>query len=840
MSAADLIRRLNTALEGRYRIERELGEGGMARVYLAEDLRHGRKVALKVLKPELAASLGVERFLVEIRTTANLQHPNILPLFDSGDAGGLPFYATPYIRGETLRKKLDRDARMPVDTAVRIAKEIAEALRVAHAQGIVHRDIKPANILLSNERALVADFGVSLALSAAGTGLKTGPGVTIGTPKYMSPEQASGEHDVDERSDVYSVAAVLYEMLAGEPPYTGSTAQVVLAKRMTQPVPSVRRLRAGVPDSVDKAIQRALQMNPSDRTPSTTDLIKALSGEEAERRSSRAPLVAAIAGAVAVMLGGALVAASSDSTGAVAAHQEHRIAVMPMETVSDDEDTAYLAEGMTDEIRHQLGKVASLRVSSRRAVEGSMARSSSLEAIGRSLGVEALLQGSIRQAGARIRVTAQLVDIASGRVVWSDEYEDALENVFEVQRAIAVDIAGTLDGALTADEARRLGRPPTQSLAAYAVYDRGRRASAANPERVRVRIQLFEAAVAMDSTFAEAWAWLSEGHFRLGVYTQDRAILDQGEALARHAIKLDPESEMAYLALAQNLWFSGRLRESGDAFLRSLDLNPSFFDASDIGLLMELMGRHDEALHWVRRFHELEPNSAFTTWRLVRPLIALGAVPEAQEVLSGALAEYPRSSRLRGAQTLLDALQGKSGAVLEQSRAQLADYPNSQEVALRALDFLQIFDGDMAEAGLERLASSSPEARMFLTGRTVRTARAFDLWRSGDSGRADTAFDESRASALDALALGDERWYIPYELASIAAIRGQNELALDRLEQAYETGFTRGWLLLRDPMLSTLVHEQRFLDLVARIEGDVAAMRTDALRRAQGGTTDNR
>ena len=270
---SDPITRLNAALEGRYRIESELGEGGMATVYLAEDIKHERKVALKVLKPELAAVVGAERFLAEIKTTANLQHPHILPLHDSGDADGFLFYVMPYVEGESLREKLDREHQLSIDEAVRLTTDIAEALGAAHEHGVVHRDIKPANILLSRGRPLVADFGIALAVDAVGGGRLTETGLLIGTPHYMSPEQAAGESHIDARSDIYSLAAMLYEMLAGEPPYTGRTPQVVLAKRLTDPVPSVRRLRDKVPESVDEAIQRALAPVPADRFATTADFV---------------------------------------------------------------------------------------------------------------------------------------------------------------------------------------------------------------------------------------------------------------------------------------------------------------------------------------------------------------------------------------------------------------------------------------------------------------------------------------------------------------------------------------------------------------------------------------
>jgi len=273
---SDAISRLNAALEGRYQIERQLGEGGMATVYLARDLRHNRNVALKVLKPELAAVVGAERFLAEIQTTANLQHPNILPLFDSGEADSFLFYVMPYVEGESLRDRLDREHQLPVADAVRIATEVAEALQAAHDRGVIHRDIKPANILLSNGRPLVADFGIALAVSAAGGGRLTETGLSMGTPYYMSPEQASADREPSTASDVYSLGCVLYEMLVGDPPHTASSAQAVLAKILTDQAPDPRKTRATIPLNVDAAIRTSLERIPADRFAHVRDFAAAL------------------------------------------------------------------------------------------------------------------------------------------------------------------------------------------------------------------------------------------------------------------------------------------------------------------------------------------------------------------------------------------------------------------------------------------------------------------------------------------------------------------------------------------------------------------------------------
>src|SRR5574341_1803246 len=315
----DALARLAAALTDRYRIERELGQGGMATVYLAHDVRHDRKVALKVLRPELSAIVGADRFLAEIKTTANLQHPHILPLYDSGEADGLVFYVMPYVEGESVRDRLDREKQLPVEDAVRIAREVAAALDYAHRHGVVHRDIKPENILLHDGSALVADFGIALAVSRSDGGTRmTETGMSLGTPHYMAPEQAMGERDVTPKSDVYALGAVLYEMLVGEPPFTGPSAQAIIARVVTEEVRSLTLQRKTIPPHVEAAVKTALEKLPADRFASAAEFAEALSGATTVTRTPRAapiatrsrpwprPALLALAGVGLVVVGAAL------------------------------------------------------------------------------------------------------------------------------------------------------------------------------------------------------------------------------------------------------------------------------------------------------------------------------------------------------------------------------------------------------------------------------------------------------------------------------------------------------------------------------------------------------
>jgi eukaryotic-like serine/threonine-protein kinase len=400
---------LRAALADRYTIGRELGRGGTGIVLLAQDQKHHRQVAIKVLKPELAAALGRERFLREIATAAGLNHPHILPLHDSGEADGFLYYVIPYVEGESLRDRLDRERQLVLEDALQIAREVADALSYAHSHNVLHRDIKPDNILLSAGHALVTDFGIARAITAGG-GQLTEVGTLVGTPAYMSPEQIDGSQYIDGRADIYSLGCVLFEMLVGEPPFRGSTLTAVIANRLTSPAPSPREFRERVPEVVDAVVRKAMASLPADRFSNAAQFAEALG---TPRSAEPAP----------------------------AAVPDRSIAVLPFRNQSSDPESEYFSDGIAEEIINALTQLPGLQVAARTSSFAFKGKNADIAEVGAKLKVATVLDGSVRKAGNRVRITAQLVNVTDGYHLWSERYDSELDDVFAIQDHIARAIA---------------------------------------------------------------------------------------------------------------------------------------------------------------------------------------------------------------------------------------------------------------------------------------------------------------------------------------------------------------------------------------------------------------
>ena len=664
---AELLGRLQDSLASRYRIHRELGAGGMAVVFLAEDLRHRRQVALKVLRPELAAEIGPRRFEREIETAARLSHPHILPVMDSGAAGELLYYVMPYVEGESLRGRLTREKQLPLDDALGITREVADALSYAHGRGVVHRDIKPENILVQSGHAVVADFGIARAIAAAGADTRTvtmtQAGAMMGTPAYMSPEQAAGSREVDGRSDLYSLACVLYEMLAGQPPFTGPTVESLVHQHLTAAAPSVTTIRPAVPGRVAAAIARALAKTPADRFASVAQFAAALAHQEsaaaavpvsaAARPARRGRRRAWIGGAAAVTV--AIVALlvlrpgrevhAPGPTPAMPDHTRSEIAVLPFQNLSGEGRYAYFAGGLQDELLTQLSKIAALKVISRTSVMGYQGTSKPLKQIAGELGAGSVVEGSVQVVGERLRVTVQLIDAATDQHLWAEHYDRTLDDAFAIQSEVAQRIVAAVGAALSGAEQGRLAAAPTANAEAYRLYLQGNeyyaRPGFLRQDRETAQ-QLYQRAVALDPNFALAHAALSGVHGQMYWLRYDpsavRAARQRDEA--ETALRLAPNLPQAHIAMGR-VYYQGRreYRRALDEFAIALEGLPNNAELWRwIGVVNRRLGNWNDVLAAFAKGTQLDPRNAdlfltgAPTYQLMRRYAA--AVREYDQALS--------------------------------------------------------------------------------------------------------------------------------------------------------------------------------------------------------------
>jgi serine/threonine-protein kinase len=814
----------------------------MATVYLAQDLRHDRPVALKVLHPELAATLGPERFQREIKLAARLQHPHILSVHDSGEAAGQLWFTMPFVEGESLRDRLNREKQLPLEDALRITTEAARALDYAHRQNVIHRDIKPENILLTREGdTLVADFGIGRVLDTAGGEKLTETGMVVGTPAYMSPEQGAGERELDGRSDLYSLGVVLYEMLAGEPPYTGPTAQAILARRFTGEVPRVRQARPAVPDAVEQALLKVLAPVPADRFQTAAEFARALTPQthctpvpavrvdQAPVRASgspvapstRPPRVAATAFAL-----GLLVMASM---GMFLLYRNHRttedrgagpkrVAVLPFENLGPAEDE-YFADGVTDAVRGKLTGIPGLEVTARSSSSQYKKTPKGPQQIGEELGVQYLLTGTVRwekgPAGqSRVQVSPELIQVSTGSAKWQQPFDAPLTDVFQVQADIAGRVVQALDVALGAGQQNQLAEKPTQNLTAYDAYLKGEEVSNAmgttDPVTLREALGHYQKAVALDSGFALAWARRSQVYSLLYFLTapnpQDR---DAAHTAADRALALAPERPEGRLALgdyhyrvthdytqAQKQYAIGRRAAPRDAELLVAT-----------ALTEQTLGQWEAALQHLQEAQTIDPRSVNTARRLARTLMWLRRYPEALRVSDQGLALAPNSFELLENKAMVHLAQGDLAGAQDVLRAAANEIKPAVLVAYLATywDLAWVLDATQRRL-LVRLSPSEfddnrgnwglVQAQAYaLQGDQARTRAYADSARLGLEQQLRDVPDDAQVTMLHALAQA-------YMGRSAEAAReGEKGLALQPIAKDAYSGAYNQHLLARIYML---------------------------------------
>jgi serine/threonine-protein kinase len=746
---------LQEALAQVYLIERELGGGGMSRVFLAKDLELGRQIVLKVLPPEMAAACSVERFRREIHLAASLLHPHIIPLLSAGQARGILYYTMPFVEGDSVRTRLVSEWRLPVSEAVGLSREVARALDYAHRRGVVHRDMKPDNVLAHDGHALVTDFGIARAIKeAAGNVALTTLGVAIGTPAYMSPEQINGDRELDGRSDVYSLGCVMYEMLARRPPFTGMSAHAVMVRHTIDPPPNVRALREEVPPPVSEAITRALAKDPVQRFATAADFASALEEPRAVHLTRHPAAPPASASAL-----------------------QRFVAVLPFDNMSADPENEYFSDGITEDIITQLSKIRGLKVMSRTSAMRFKQRSQSAREIGRELGVSHVLEGSVRRAGTKVRIAAQLIDALSDEHVWAESFDREMSDIFAIQTEVAEQIAEKLHAQLSPTDKKRLAKKPTDDMEAYNLFLLGRHHyNKVTPDDFAKALDYYRKAIARDPKFARAYASLAEAQFYLGLGywgIRPHDMLPEGFALATKALELDPNSAEAYVVSALYYsFYEFKWDEAGAALERAIELNPS---SSAIRLYNAIYlsgrGHFDDAIDQIDLACQLDPSAMV----------------------------------IRGNATWILYLAGKMEQAVADSRS-LRDLEPGSAYGAFSHGLVCAQSGHEAEAvgAFRDAVALAPGASLYVV------MLAYGLAVAGEH-------DEARSILADIKRREENEFVWPMGIAFAYAHLGEENLALDYLERAYQERV--GWMSLigRDPALNVLRGAPRFQNLLRKI-----------------------
>lgn len=620
---------LQSALGEAYTLEHELGGGGMSRVFVAHEAALGRKVVVKVLAPELAAGVNAERFAREIRLAAQLQHPNIVPVHAAGNAGGLPYYTMPFVQGLSLRSRLTAGQGLPVTECVRVLRDVARALSYAHDHGVVHRDIKPENILLSGDAAVVTDFGIAKAVSAARTlessETLTQAGTSLGSPAYMAPEQAAGDPATDHRADIYGFGCLAYELLTGKSPFADRPVHKLLIAHAVEPPAEITSKRPDVPLPLEALTMQCLAKDPDERPQSAREIVEKLesiaTGSREQTSSPRSPnrrhlVLGGSVAALAIVLVAAFVALRDRGPmmGSGAGKLES-LAVLPFENVGGDTANAYFADGMTDELSFALAKVPALRVAARSSSFTFKGKRVDVREVARSLNVGAVLEGTVRRAGDRLRVSAQLTRAGDRLVLWSESYEREARDVFAVQDDITRAIVGALRVKLEGTRASTAGAlHGTSDLEAHDLYLRGRYAwNKRTPEGLNEAIRYFEEAIHRDSTYALAYSGMADAFISLFDYEILPAALanPRARAAAMRALALDSTLAEAHTSLAHVLLHEWKWDESEAEFRHALEIDPEQAATYHwYALALTAVGKLDQAIAAMKRAEELDPLSA--------------------------------------------------------------------------------------------------------------------------------------------------------------------------------------------------------------------------------------
>lgn len=779
---------LNEALAGRYIIESEIGRGGMACVYLAHDVRHGRSVALKVLHPELGAAIGADRFLREIQVVARLRHPHIVPLYDSGEAADRLYYVMPYVKGESMRDRLKRDGPFNSGEAQRIVREIADALDYAHTEGVVHRDIKPDNIILDDRHAMVTDFGIARALSESGSSL-TQTGVVLGTPAYMSPEQITGEGTIDGRSDIYSLGCVLYEMLAGKAPFAANSMQATMAMRFAKPSPSMESLENKASDAIKSVITTAMQLSPELRFQTARDMMTALDNPTpVERvrsarfaRWARRFTIPAVATAILLAIGFVSWNGRKLNKAVERSTQVASIGVLPFVNRSGDKQMDYFSDGLTDELISALSHVSGLQIAGRASSFSMKGKGLNTQDAASRLHVTYIVDAGVRSSGSRVRVTWQLVDARTDRALESGDIDGEMRDVISLQDSMAKTIVDGLRPVIGSRKTGTISQHQTVNPEAHDLYLKGHFYwNQRTTTSMREGITYLKEAIKKDSTYALAWSELASA------YTLEPTFGDMppSEAAsparfaAQKAVELDSTLAEAYTARgmseAFNDWNPRAALVDLDKAIR-LDPQNSFPRLFRVWPLV-MLGRMEEALAELKRAKALDPLSAIINTRVGTVLVYSRRYNDAVIELRKAIELDPTNLLARFELGRALSLAGRSSEALQEFTDAL-DLETGHDIALAALAYGRAGNPARARSILARLRSRSRER------------------------------------------------YISAASISIAAIgAGDKSTALDYLEQALNEHSFFLVFMSRDPSFDAIRDDPRFKSVEEKVERQYASL----------------
>ena len=743
----------------RYQIIEEIGRGGMGVVYKAIDNELGRVVALKVIKPELTSDPGIlERFKQELLLASEISHENVIRIHDLGEAEGVKYISMKFVDGTSLKELLQTAGRLTAEKATGIARQIASALVAAHRQRVIHRDLKPQNVMLDRAgRAYVMDFGIAKAVGAEDSTVR---GLVVGTPEYISPEQAGG-NPADHRSDIYSLGCILYEMLTGRKPFEAESAQDMLRKHMSETPAPPSGVSPGLPPALDQIVLKCLEKSPDRRYSGVADLLADLEGLPAIERApdTRAAPV------------------GKEETASIAS-----LAVMPFRDMSPKKDQEYFCDGMAEEIINALVKVEGLRVAALTSAFQFKGKDLDIREIGSKLNVGTVLEGSVRKAGNRLRVTVQLVNVADGYHLWSERYDREMEDVFQIQDEISTSIAGKLKLRYADDARKPLVERGTQNLEAYNLYLKGRYYwNKRTDEGIRKGIECFKQAIEKDPTYAPAYAGLADSYTMLESMPRSES-LPKGRAAAMRALELDEGLAEAYASLAWiSFAYDWDIRSAQKNFRKALELNPNYATAHQWhGLMLMNIGRPDEAYREVERARELDPLSIIINAAVGFVLFFTGRYDESQQELLKVLE--------------MDKDFGPGHQVLAWIHARRGEYEKAVEEGKTGLN---------------------------LTGER-------EMAKALEDGFRESGYDGALRGIRDCLLKGKTKIGSRYcGAAEYSAMVGEHDMAFDLLEKAIEEREPEVVFLRVSPGFDSIRSDPRFEKLLKRVgisDDDIRAL----------------